>query len=171
LSPAKEEAFIAYNVSLCAQALATDVPGTMGFEQMIPFSFGLEAACNGGDMYSMLLDRIPGICPQCQETSDCTEEDIILHAQEFCIGHCQENLNVSLYPDLSRTTAYDSGAYGCPRDSRYFIAPEPLEPTVCDPEGNLSQLIVLQPVISNGISWKASMTSIVCVLTSFAWLL
>lgn len=174
LTSAAEDRFVSQNASLCAQELYNNVPEALGFGRRFPVTFGLLDACNGGALYSQLFKQVEGICPACQADSeaDCTEEEVMTHAQEFCAGYCQMNLGVSLYPDLSQSDPFDNGSYGCPAgpNSSVFYTPQLLEPAQCQPLGDLSQQIILQPVMSSVSTVTASMASLVGgVLLVLVW--
>ena len=150
-SPSSEEFYPSQNYSLCAERLYENVPKFFNAEDIAPFAFDLFTACNGvGPLYSLLLGYVPGLCPECQLTSSCTEEEIAAHAQGFCLDECDIYLGMSLYPDLSRTDPYNSSVLGCSdaigttNGWLDFRASELAEPAMCSLEGNLSQQIELK---------------------------
>lgn len=103
--------------SQCAQTFAESVPTFLNMDLTrldITDDFGAMVMCNS-DFYEDIARTYPGLCPGCYTDKSCTEEDIIIHAQEgMCQFYCRYAGGVSVYPDLSDTTEIKrQGIYGC----------------------------------------------------------
>ena len=137
LSAATDDLFAENDLSLCAQELVDNVPRFFYFEDDVPAPFGALAMCNGGVIFDGLLRQLPGICPSCQTSGNCTDEQVALQAQDFCGGFCMGSLGVSCYPDMNATEPFNTGGYPCGN----FKAPIMLEPAVCEPFGDVEKAV------------------------------
>ena len=89
----------------------------------------------------MELRTLLEICPEkCVETQTCSEELLIIWAQEVCKITC-EGFGLSLFPDTSRTEVFNTANFGCPQ--ALFNAPKLAEPAACQIKGVLPQTIKL----------------------------
>mmetsp|Transcript_39423 Transcript_39423/g.82921 ORF Transcript_39423/g.82921 Transcript_39423/m.82921 type:complete len:745 (+) Transcript_39423:77-2311(+) len=139
--PPTEEVF----GSLCEEELFNDVPGfyNLLFTNIYGYDgapFSMPEMCNGGDITADIRALLP-ICPDdgCTETQSCSDELIRGWAQGVCAYNCNQ-IGVTLYPDVSDTTPFDSLTWGCPN----FNRPASLaERKACKVKGSLPQEIEL----------------------------
>lgn len=141
------------NVSRCAQTAFEDVATFHGLEASVNASFDALSLCNS-DYYE--IDVLPLLsdteaCPACYKNKTCTAKEVLDHAQnKICKQRCALLAGVSLYPDVSQVDGYDQGIYGCNGGNggvQYFKQPK-LEAYVCEPMGDLTQVIELQAPIA-----------------------
>lgn len=154
LSPATEQPFLEENLSLCTQELFDNVPRFFDIEDQVPAPFGALEMCNGGDVFDDLLSHLPGFCPSCQLTSNCTEGEVRETVQGFCGAFCMDIFGVSVYPATNATEPFDSGAYGCP--TSFFKAPVIVAPPACELVGNLEEEIRLNEFNLTKLNYKTT---------------
>lgn len=149
IEPATSDEFKAANVSACTELVYTNVPKMFRFEDEVDQPFDLPTVCNGGAIFDELLLELPYLCPEeCRSTSTCKEDELAAHANGVCTFICNE-VNLSLYPDLSRAeTDAAYGNFGC---DPFFYNPVPSIPDApaCQIKGNIDSIEVSEIVLKD----------------------
>ena len=149
IEPATSDEFKAANVSACTELVYTNVPKMFRFEDEVDQPFDLPTVCNGGAIFDELLLELPYLCPEeCRSTSTCKEDELAAHANGVCTFICNE-VNLSLYPDLSRAeTDAAYGNFGC---DPFFYSPVPSIPDApaCQIKGNIDSIEVSDIVLKD----------------------
>jgi len=147
--------------SLCAEKLWMDVTDfynqTFMYFEYDGESFDYPSMCNGEGAEFAESRKVLPICPEeCSKTQSCSDEELRLHTQGVCAYSCGM-FGLSVYPDTSRTEAYNTASVLCP--NAFFNAPTLAEPDACQVKGVLPQTIELvDPDANVGVkdsSWNS----------------
>ncbi|CAB9522351.1 DBH-like monooxygenase protein 1 [Seminavis robusta] len=142
------------NVSACTENYMESVPTFFDFRNNVEDDFGAFDMCNSDWYESLLLPYLPASCPDCYKNSNCTAEEVAIHAQTVvCPNQCNM-MGASVYPNVSQTEAYASGVWGCSENGpaspefgwvQYTRAIE-MQEANCTARGDLSQVVELADV-------------------------
>ena len=107
-----------------------------------------ESFCNAGNATAELRNVLAGVCPEeCTATQSCGEEWLKPYSEGLCQDSCS-SMGVSVYPDTSKLTPYNSVTFGC--EQYTFDEPILAEPDLCQVKGSLPQTIVLSGEADSG---------------------
>ena len=147
IEPATSDEFKAANVSACTELVYTNVPAMFRFEDEVDQPYDLPTVCNSGAIFDELLIELPYLCPEeCRAASSCTQEELAAHANGVCTFLCND-VNLSLYPDLSRTESAAYGNFGC--DPAYDPVPSIPDVPACQIKGNIDSIEVSDIILKD----------------------